>query len=156
VNRITKIVLLFAIGMLIVLAIVYPFRRQIFIAYHKNRFLADGENYSILSGQKPLGPTLFQHIKFGMFKMNSRAESDAMQHHLDALFDLGYLHKQEFEFTNHFTDGTNGQSFSRSMFLTFSNRPIWTARFNGTNKIVVSAPLEDMPKWQKLVAEFDR
>jgi len=97
-----------------------------------------------------------QQIKFSLFRVNLKAEWDAEQNHRDALIALGYLHIQEFQFTNRFTDATNGQSFSRSMFLTFSNRPIWTAGFIGTNKIVVSAPLEDMPKWEKLVADFDR
>jgi len=141
--------------MLVLLAIVYPFRRDFLVAYHKNRWIAASKNCIALSDQGN-HRTILQQIKFSLFRASQKAEWDAEQNHRNALIALGYLQMQEFQFTNHFTDGTNGLSFSRSMFLTFSNRPIWTARFIGTNKIVVSATLEDMPKWKKLVADFDR
>jgi hypothetical protein len=72
------------------------------------------------------------------------------------LIELGYLQKQEFQFTNRFLIETNRLYFLYCITNSF-NRPIpWDCGFVATNEIEVSAPPEDMPKWKKLVADFDR
>ena len=88
--------------------------------------------------------------------MNGVAESDAMNHHGDALIALGYWQKQEFEFTNRFNVGTNWIYLNYCISNTFNKPTPWFCTFVATNKIEVAAPPEDMPKWKKLVADFDR
>lgn len=99
--------------------------------------------------------TLFQLLKISFFRISHAREAEAMQKHEAALIALGYLHQQEFQFTNCSWQGTNGQYFFQCMTNAFSRQPCWTCKFPATNRIEVVAPLEDMPKWKKLVADFD-
>ena len=99
------------------------------------------------------------------------AEQEAGQHELagkkhsgegidrqqDYLIALGYFQKQEFQFTNRFWDGTNGAYLNQCMTHTFDKQIYWSCKFLTANKkFEVVAPPEDMPKWKKLVADFDR
>ena len=133
------------------------FQKEIRIAYHRNRMFAAGVNHTLLDnhGQRL---TFLAFLKSSVFRMSAYKEGEAMFQHENALIKLGYLEKQEFTFTNNVLkgDGHCWPSFRQQITNTFDERHWWSGAILETNRLAITATPEDMPKWQKLISDFDR
>lgn len=141
------------------------YQKEIRIAYHRNRMWAAAENLRFL-GIKP-GRTVvpkLDGLRILLFRMTEQKEQEAVQHHEKFLLTLGYLEKREFCLTNGiFTGWSNVWSsevwttFQRQVANVFDIQSHWcTYSFRETNKFVVTATPADMPKWEKLISDFDK
>lgn len=135
------------------------FQKEIRIAYHRNRMFAAMENYMLLSGQGPK-VTRFDMLKFLAFRTSDHKEGEAMFQHEKALIKLVHLDKREFTFTNKVFKGFGHSwpSFRQQITNTFGDRHCWpsTILILETNRLAITATPEDMPKWQKLISDFDQ
>lgn len=156
-SRQTKIMVGIGVLMLCASVAVLFFQKEIRIAYHRNRMFAAGVNYTLLDnhGQRL---TFLAFLKSSVFRMSAYKEGEAMFQHENALIKLGYLEKQEFTFTNNVLkgDGHCWPSFRQQITNTFDERHWWSGAILETNRLAITATPEDMPKWQKLISDFDR
>ena len=142
------------------------FRKEIRIAYHRNRMFAAGENYKLLQeyplstdpGPKPTRFTMMKSVVFRMAGMSAFKASEAMQQHEKALIELGALETREFTFTNRVFKGEGHcwPAFRQQITNALGNRYWWSGAVLETNRLAITAQPEDMPKWEKLIADFDR
>lgn len=162
-SRRTKIFLVIgclAFGCLVLGAV---YQKEIRIAYHRNRIWAAAENYDLLGfdlgNTRRRTPTKLKQLKFIFFKTTNYKESVAMQRHEDALIKLGYLERRQFWFTNRICVNTDTNLWAElrpKVDKTFDTNHWYTYYFPETNKFQVTATPADMPKWEKLVLDFDR
>ena len=137
------------------------FQKEIRIAYHRNRMFAAQENHRLLSYPTPKLTKLTALkciLKTSVFRMSALQEGEAMFQHENALIKLGYLEKQEFTFTNKVLkgDGHCWPSFRQQITNTFDELHWWSGAFLETNRLAITATPEDLPKWEKLISDFDR
>ena len=139
------------------------FQKEIRITYHRNRMFAARENYILLcdlSLRTDQGPKLtrFTMLKFAVFDMSTHKEIEATYQHENALIELGYLEKREFTFTNEVFKGFGHSwpAFRRQVTNTFGDLHWWNVAILETNRLAITATLEDMHKWEKLISDFDR
>jgi hypothetical protein len=99
------------------------FRKEIRIAYHRNRMFAAGENSKQLDNHGG-NLTLLAFLKSSVFRMSAHKEDEAMFQHENALIKLGYLEKREFTFTNKTVKGEGHcwPSFRQQITNTFDER----------------------------------
>jgi hypothetical protein len=143
------------VASLAMVLIALVFNKGILIAYHKNKLMVATDNYMLMTHQGPM-PTLLQETKIRVFGMSPTSTSDAMPRHEAALLAMGYLQKQAFELTNRFMGvGTNWPYFHQCATNTFPGA-LWTYHSPMSNKLVVTDVAEHLPKWKKLITEFDR
>jgi len=133
------------------------FQTEIRIAYHRNRMFAAGVNSTLLHnhGQQR---TLLIFLKSSVFRMSAYKEGEAMCRHENALVELGYLEKREFTFPNKTVKGEGHcwPSFRQQITNTFGERHWWSGAILETNRLAITATPEDLPRWEKLISEFDR
>ena len=134
------------------------YQKEIRIAYHRNRMWKAAENWVLLD-RKP-GRTVIPKLdglRILLFRMSERTEREAMYQHQDALLKLGYFEKREFWLTNHFTCWSNiSPPLQQQATNMFDTRHWYSLHFPETNKFQVIATPADMPKWEKLISDFDR
>ena len=135
------------------------YQKEIRIAYHRNRMWAAAE-YWVLLGHKP-GRTVIPKVdglKILLFRMSERTEREAMFQHQEALLKLGYFEKREFWLTNRIFSGWSNvwPTFQRQLTNTFDASHWCDYNFPETNKFEVTATPADLPKWERLISDFDR
>ncbi len=135
------------------------YQKELRIAYHRNRIWAAAEN-CVLLAHKP-GRTVVSKLdglRILLFRMTERKEQEAMLQHQEELLKLGYFEKREFWLTNRiFTGWSNVMpTFQRQLTNTFDTTHWCSYNFPETNKFEVIATPADMPKWEKLISDFDR
>lgn len=149
-----------ALGCLVLGAV---YQKEIRIAYHRNRMWAAAENAVLLdwslANQRKTKPTLMLLVKSGLFGMTSYKESQAIQRHEEELLKLDYLERRQFWFTNRICVNTDTNLWAElrpKVDKTFDAAHWCSYYFPETNKFQVTAPPGDIPKWEKLVLDFDR
>jgi type II secretory pathway component GspD/PulD (secretin) len=134
------------------------YQKEIRVAYHRNRMWAAAENYALLAW-KPERTMVskLDGLRILLFKMSEGSEQEAMFQHQEALLEFGYFEKREFWLTNHFTSRSNiSPPLRQQVTNTFDSSHWCTYSFPETNKFVVTATPADMPKWEKLISDFDK
>ena len=135
------------------------YQKEIRIAYHRNRMWTAAENHNLLS-LKP-GRTVvpkLDGLRFLLFGMSADKEITAALQHEDALLKLGYLETREIMLTNRIFTGWSNiwPAFQHQVTNTFDVRNWFTYYFPETNKFAVTATPADMPKWERLISDFDK
>lgn len=135
------------------------YQKEIRVAYHRKRLWAAVENWQLLERkpERKIIPKL-DGLRILLFRMSEQKEQEALQHHEKSLLTLGYLEKREFCLTNRIFTGWSNiwSSFQKQVTNTFDTSHWCTYNFPETNKFVVTATPADMPKWEKLISDFDR
>lgn len=139
------------------------YQKEIRIAYHRNRLWTSVENYQLLGpnlgNPRSRTPTIWEQVKFNLFRTTDYKEQEAMYQHEEALLKLGYLEKREFWLTNRIcvnTDGNLWTALRPEVNKTFDAGHWMRYYFPETNKFQVIATPADMPKWERLISDFDR
>lgn len=132
------------------------FWKGICIAYHRNRMFAAMENHGLMTGQTRM-PTRLENLKFALFRMSPTEASESITQHELALLKLGHFERREFWFTNRtiIGDGNHWSALRQQITNTFDASHWWSGSFLGSNGFAVTAPPADLPKWEKLISNFD-
>ena len=141
---------------------VVVFQKKIRIAYHTNRLRAWALYFMVATGQGPRVSFLEDRlIRLG--RGSREQEEESMNRHTQALIELNYFVREEFPLTNRFYCGTNGPLFHQLLTnrFDFGNAKAlegdwWALTGTESNKVVVTTTKALMPKWKKLVEDFDR
>ena len=151
---------------LVTAVVLAVFQKEIRIAYHKNRLRAWAHFNMVVTGQGPRvsGPLgFFEERLIRLGRGNYEQEMESMNRHTQALMDLSYFVREELPLTNRLYIGTNGFLFHQLMTnrIDFGNTEAlkgdwWDLTGTESNKIVVTTTKALMPRWKKLVEDFDR
>jgi hypothetical protein len=144
------------------------FQKEIRIAYHKNRLLTAARYWQLgnpsMGVSPPPRPSLFEMIALSFGRGQVPRETERTEHHTKALVKLGYFATQEFPLHNRqYVAGTNIVMFCQLTVERFDfGKPLgltndwWALTGTESNKIVVTTTRALLPKWRKLVEDFDQ
>ncbi len=129
---------------LVAMAACFIFRRDIIIMYH-------------LKCRAAIERSIYRHYdepKQGGFDV----ERTAIEEHINALIEFGHFQKETFQCPRRLAEGgTNENEFYKLVTNTFNGSGHNDWRYTrDTNNIEVLARGADMPRWKKLIMEFDR
>ena len=131
-------------GSLVVAGMCFVYRRDILIKYHLNRRAEIERSFYRHPGQP----------KQGGFDV----EEAEIQHHLEALIEMGYLQKVVMGCPERLVEGgTNETVFYKRVTNSFGASVMdnfWSYT-RETNTITVLARGADIPRWRRLIADFD-
>jgi len=166
-SRRRKILLILLAVILVAAVGAVVFQREIRVAYHKNG-LRTASRYCQLAN--PSGafepvppPTLIERCGLGFGRGKYERELESMNWHTAALVKLGYFVEETFPLHNRlYVSGTNVAMFSQLLKERFDlgkpqswTNDWWDMGGTQSNKIVVRTTPAQMPKWKKLVEDFD-
>ena len=147
---------------LIAAAVAVILQKEIRIAYHTNQLRSWARYYMVETGQGPRVSFLEDRLA-RLGRGNWEQEQESMRRHTQALMDLSYFVREELPLTNRLYIGTNGFLFHQLMTnrIDFGNTEAlkgdwWDLTGTESNKIVVTTTKALMPRWKKLVEDFDR
>lgn len=157
-----KIQLTLLAVILVASVVAVVFQKEIRIAYHTNRLRAWARYFMLETGQGPRVSFLEDRlIRLG--RGNREQDLESLRRHTEALMDLSYFVREEIPLTNRLYGGTNGPLFHQLLTnrFDFGNAKAlegdwWDMTGTQSNKIVVTTTKALMPKWKKLVEDFDR
>lgn len=147
------------VGTLCVMAVGVFFGKEIRIAYHRNRMFTAVEYCGLLRWRPTRPATKLEGLRIILFRMSEHKESEVALQHQEALLKLGYLEKREFWLTNRVcinTDSNLWAALLPEVNKTFADSHWRSFYFPETNRFEVTATPADMPKWEKLISDFDR
>ena len=163
-RTIVLILLAVTLVMAVVLAV---FQKEVRIAYHKNRLRAWADFNMVVTGQGPRvsGPlSFFEERLIRLGRGNYEQEMESMNRHTQALVDLSYFVREEFPLHDRlYVDGTNRLMFHQLLIARFDfgkaaglTNDWWDLTGTESNKIVITTTTALLPRWKKLVEDFDR
>ena len=144
------------------------FQREIRIAYHKDGLYTASRYWhlgnSSMNVTPPPRPSRFEMIALGLGRGQYERETERMKQHTAALVKLGYFVEEKFPLNNRlYVSGTNIIMFHQLTVERFDfgkatalTNGWWDLSGTQSNQIVVTTTKELMPKWKKLVEDFDR
>lgn len=157
---------LLAALLLAVLTVV--FQKEIRIAYHKSGLYSAARYWQLgnasMNVTPPPRPNLFEMIALSFGRGQYPRETERMEQHTEALVKLGYFVEEKFPLNNRlYVSGTNMFMFYQLTVERFDfGKPTaltngwWSLSGTQSNQIVVTTTKALMPKWRKLVADFDQ
>jgi len=147
---------------------VLVYQKEIRIAYHAGRLRASAR-YMLLESRNltetpPKQPGFLKEQLIRLGHGDREQEDKAIERHTQALIELSYLVREEIPLQKRIYDGTNRIIFHQYLTNAFAfgtweaveDSDWWTLAGTQSNKIVITTTHALMPKWEKLVEDFDR
>ena len=132
------------------------YQKEIRIAYHRNRMWAARDNSDLFSRENR-ATTKLEGLKILLFRMSGHKESGKMLLHEDSLLKLGHFEKRDFIFTNRVLQSdSDWPVLFPQITNTFDGNHWWSCWSPVSNGLGVIATPSDMPKWEKLISDFDK
>lgn len=144
------------------------FQREIRIAYHKSQ-LYTSVRYWVLANpstniEPPPRPTRVEMIMLALGRGKYTSETERMESHTKALLGLGYFVEEKISLKNRFhVSGTNLVLFHKLTVERFDfgkqtalTNNWWSLSGTTSNQIVVTTTTNLLPRWRKLVEDFDQ
>ena len=131
------------------------YQKEIRVAYHRNRMWAARKTADWFSYRQQETP--LESLQIFLFRMSGHKASNTMLYHEGELIELGYFEKRDFVFTNRiYTNDGDWPVLLSQITNTFDSTHWWTCRLPVSNGLNVVATPADMPKWEKLISDFDK
>lgn len=156
-SRRAKILVLIGCFAFVCLVVGVFYQKEIRIAYHRNRMWAASDNYSLFI--RRTATSKLDGLKIFLFRMSEQKEIESFNHHMGVLLEFGYLEKRDFWFTNRICNNTDTNLWAAlrlEVNKTFDGSHWKQYYFPDTNRFEVIATPADMPKWEKLISDFDK
>lgn len=146
----------------------FAFQKEIRIAYHKDRLYTASRYLQLrnptMNVTPPPRPSRLEMIALGLGRGQYLRETERIEHHTKALVELGYFVERKFPLNHRpYVSGTNSLMFHQLTVERFDfGKPTaltngwWSLSGTQSNQIVVTTTKELLPKWRKLVEDFDR